>query len=59
VLARAAIYMTRYDIISIWLDRATIQFMFFGPASRGTGRFCVFGPVLSSPAHALISLDMR
>jgi hypothetical protein len=43
----------------LWLDRATIQFRFIGPASRYTGSFRVFGPVLSSPAHALISLDMR
>jgi hypothetical protein len=37
--------------VVIWLDWATIQFRFFGPASRYTGSFCVFGPVLSSPAH--------
>jgi hypothetical protein len=42
----------------LWLDWATIQFMFIGPASRYTGSFCVFGPVLSSPAHAAESLDM-
>jgi hypothetical protein len=43
----------------LWLDWATIQFRFFGPNSCYTGSFCVFGPVLSSPAHALMSLDMR
>jgi hypothetical protein len=43
----------------LWLDRATTRFRFFRPASRYTGSFCVFGPALSSPAHALISLDMR
>jgi hypothetical protein len=42
----------------IWLDRATIQFRFLRPASRYTGSFCVFGPVLSSPAHGLPSLAM-
>jgi hypothetical protein len=36
---------------SIWLDRATIQFRFFGHCQTCTGSFCVFGPVLSSPAH--------
>jgi hypothetical protein len=30
----------------VWLDRATIQFRFIGPAARTTGRSCVFGPVL-------------
>jgi hypothetical protein len=43
----------------LWLDWATIQFRFFRPNSCYTGSFCVFGPVLSSPAHALMSLDMR
>jgi hypothetical protein len=44
--------------VPLWLDWATIQFRFFGPAARTTGRFCVFGPVLGSPAHGLISLAM-
>jgi hypothetical protein len=43
----------------VWLDWATIQFRFFRPASRYTGSFCVFGPVLSSPAHGVISLAME
>jgi hypothetical protein len=30
----------------------------FGPASCCTSSFCVFGPVLSSPAYAAASLDM-
>jgi hypothetical protein len=36
-------------------------FGFLDIAGRGalTGSFCVFGPVLSSPAHAPISLAMR
>jgi hypothetical protein len=42
----------------IWLDWARIRFRFIGPASRYTGSFCVFGPVLSSPAHGLPSLAM-
>jgi hypothetical protein len=37
--------------MAVWLDWATIQFRFFGPAARCTWSFCVFGPVLSSPAH--------
>jgi hypothetical protein len=42
----------------VWLDRATIQFRFIGPAARTTGRSRVFGPVLSSPAHGAASLAM-
>jgi hypothetical protein len=42
----------------VLLDWATIQFRFIGPNSGYTGSFCVFGPVLSSPAHAAASLDM-
>jgi hypothetical protein len=37
--------------VQIWLDRARHRFRFYQPASRYTGSFCVFGPVLSSPAH--------
>ena len=43
---------------AIWLDWATIRFRVFGPAARTTGSFCVFGPVLSSPAHGPSSLAM-
>jgi hypothetical protein len=46
-------------VLGVWLDWATIRFRFFGPAATYTGGVCVFGPALSSPAHALISLDMR
>jgi hypothetical protein len=42
----------------IWLDWATIRFRFIGPNSGYTGSFCVFGPVLSSPAHGSPSLAM-
>jgi hypothetical protein len=42
----------------LWLDRARNRFRFYQPNSRYTGSFCVFGPVLSSPAHGLISLAM-
>jgi hypothetical protein len=42
----------------VWLDGATIQFRFFGHNSCYTGSFCVFGPVLSSPAHGSSSLTM-
>jgi hypothetical protein len=48
-----------YKIPMVWLDWATIRFRFFGPASRYTGSFCVFGPVLSSPAHGTSSLAME
>jgi hypothetical protein len=44
--------------MDIWLDWATIQFRFIGPNSGYTGSFCVFGPVLSSPAHGAPSLPM-
>jgi hypothetical protein len=54
-----ALAQTLSDRLKVWLDWATIQFRFIGPAVRCTGSFCVFGPVLSSPAHASISLDMR
>jgi hypothetical protein len=47
-----------HNDIAIWLDRATIQFRVLRPNSGYTGRFCVFGPVLSSAAHAAASLDM-
>jgi hypothetical protein len=40
------------------LDWPLTRFGFFGPASCCTSSFCVFGPVLSSPAHAAASLDM-
>jgi hypothetical protein len=42
----------------LWLDRARIRFRFFGHCQTYTGGFSVFGPVLSSPAHAAPSLDM-
>jgi hypothetical protein len=42
----------------VWLDRATIQFRFYQPNSGYTWSFCVFGPVLSSPAHAPSYLAM-
>jgi hypothetical protein len=42
----------------VWLDWATIQFRVFGHAATCTGSFCVFGPVLSSPAHGSPSLPM-
>ena len=45
--------------MEVWMDWATIQFRVFGPAATCTGSFCVFGPVLSSPAHALTSLAMH
>jgi hypothetical protein len=48
-----------YSDPDLWLDWATIQFRFYQPASRYTGSFYVFGPALSSPAHAPIPLDMR
>jgi hypothetical protein len=44
--------------LRLWLDRATIQFRFIGHAATYTESFCVFGPVLSSPAHASSSLAM-
>jgi hypothetical protein len=40
------------------LDWPLTQFGVFGPASCCTSSFYVFGPVLSSPAHAAASLDM-
>jgi hypothetical protein len=33
-------------VACVWLDRATIQFRFIGPAAQTTGSFCVFGPAL-------------
>jgi hypothetical protein len=45
-------------VVKLWLDRARTRFRFLRPASRYTGSFCVFGPVLSSPAHAPSSLAM-
>ena len=42
----------------LWLDRATIRFRFYQPAATCTGSFCVFGPVLSSPAHGPPYLTM-
>jgi hypothetical protein len=42
----------------VWLDRATIQFRFLRHCRTYTGNFCVFGPVLSSPAHGSPSLPM-
>jgi hypothetical protein len=59
---RCATYVfveVRCATIWIWLDWATIRFRFYQPNSGYTGSFCVFGPALSSPVHALISLDMR
>jgi hypothetical protein len=41
------------------LDRATIRFRVFGHAATCTGSFCVFGPVLSSPAHGSPYLAME
>jgi hypothetical protein len=35
----------------LWLDWATIQFRFYQHCQTYNGSFCVFGPVLSSPAH--------
>jgi hypothetical protein len=46
------------DVISLSLDWPLTQFGFFGPASCCTSSFCVFGPVLGSPAYAAASLDM-
>jgi hypothetical protein len=43
----------------VWLDRATIRFRFIGHYRTYIGSFCVFGPALSSPTHASISLAMR
>jgi hypothetical protein len=60
-LFRAAPFKIKNDthrIFGLWLDWATIQFRFIGPAARTTGSFCVFGPVLSSPAHGSPSLTM-
>jgi hypothetical protein len=42
----------------IWLDRATIRFRVLRPNSGYTGSFCVFGSVLSSPAHGAPYLAM-
>jgi hypothetical protein len=42
----------------IWLDRATIRFRFYQHCQTYTGSFCVFGPVLSSPAHGAPYLPM-
>jgi hypothetical protein len=44
--------------LRLWLDRATIRIRFFGQCASYTGSFCVFGLVLSSPAHGLPSLAM-
>jgi hypothetical protein len=49
----------RKEVPKVWLDRATIQFRCLRPNSGYTGSFCVFGPVLSSPAHGLPSLAME
>jgi hypothetical protein len=43
---------------AISLDWPLTQFEFIGHCARATGSFCVFGPVLSSPAHAPPSLAM-
>jgi hypothetical protein len=43
---------------NVWLDWATIRFRFYQHCATCTGIFCVFGPVLSSPAHGLTSLAM-
>jgi hypothetical protein len=40
------------------LDRPQTWFRVFGHAATYIGSFCVFGPVLSSPAHAAASLAM-
>jgi hypothetical protein len=42
----------------MWLDRATIRFRVLRHCQTCTGSFCVFGPVLSSPAHGSPSLPM-
>jgi hypothetical protein len=51
-LSRAQPALRVYRGTKVWLDWATIQFRFFGHCRTYTGSFCVFGPVLSSPAHA-------
>jgi hypothetical protein len=52
------LFFVVFVFLVVWLDRATIQFRFIGPNSGYTGSFCVFGPVLSSPAHGSPSLAM-
>ena len=42
----------------ISLDWPLIRFGFIGHCAHTTGSFCVFGPVLSSPAHGAASLAM-
>jgi hypothetical protein len=42
----------------IWLDRARNRFRFYQHCQTYTGSFCVFGPVLSSPAHGPTYLAM-
>ena len=44
--------------IPVSLDWPLTQFGFFGHSATYIGSFYVFGPVLSSPAHAAASLDM-
>jgi hypothetical protein len=44
--------------MGLWLDTAKLQFWVFGQSASYTGSFCVFGPVLSSPAHGPPSLAM-
>jgi hypothetical protein len=44
--------------IGISLDWPLTQFGFFGHCATYTGSFCVFRPVLSSPAHGAASLAM-
>jgi hypothetical protein len=58
VLYTHAVLTRQVAALMLWLDRATIRFRFIGPNSGCTGSFCVFGPVLSSPAHGPISLAM-
>jgi hypothetical protein len=44
--------------LTISLDWPLIQFGFIGHCGTSRGSFCVFGPVLSSPAHGAASLAM-
>ena len=44
--------------LEVSLDWPLIRFGFIGHCAHTTGSFCVFGPVLSSPAHGAASLAM-
>jgi hypothetical protein len=46
------------DAHMLSLDWPLTQFGFFGHCALTTGSFCVFGPVLSSPARGPSSLAM-